>query len=611
MNRITMLSIALLILVPFSPSSLANRIADNPSPYLAMHGADPVDWHPWGKEAVELARDQDKLLFVSIGYFSCHWCHVMQRESYQNDAIAKRLNDNFVAVKVDRELRPALDAHLIDFVQKTRGRAGWPLNVFLTPEGYPLVGVTYLPPEIFRDMIVKLGQRWNDEKIELKSVAKDAARLLYEQRAATRLTSTATGGVAAHRATLIRQAEAMGDALQGGFGDTSKFPSVPQLRALLTMHRENPDPDMEKFLRLTIEQMATQGLRDQLAGGFFRYTVDPAWKVPHFEKMLYGNALLADLYIEAAATLGEPRLNDVARDTLDFMLRELREGPAFIASLSAVDDKSIEGGYYLWDDSTLDQHLSEQEQTVTRLAWGMQSPPQLEHGYLPLQAVAPDAVAEQLGIPVETVRSSLASARSKLLKVRESRKVPRDTKRLAAWNGLALSALAHAARLDDGGRYREAAGALKSYLANELWNGQVLQRAKDANGEFGSAGLEDYAYVAKGLADWAALSGAAEDYQTAKAVLIVAWERFAAEDGWRLSEDILIPYERSDAVIVDGPMPSPSATVIAATLAVGERLGDQPLIDRAKRALGQLSEAVTATPYLYATHITLMAEHLE
>ena len=303
-------------------ANMTNQLKGHPSPYLAMHGNDPVKWQAWSRTAIVRAREQDKLLYVSVGYFSCHWCHVMQRESYQNKTIAALINDNFIPIKVDRELRPALDARLIDFVQRTRGQAGWPLNVFLTPAGHPLVGITYLPPDDFKLFIANVNKLWQQDRKSLKKMAKEVSGQMV---AAIPKTSwqLQTESVQQYRKTFINQVLSLGDEMTGGFFESNKFPMTSQLLTLLKVIKAEPNPRLNKFFNLTLDQMARMGLHDHLAGGFFRYTVDPGWYTPHFEKMLYDNALLAELYFNAAKVMQRSDWEAIGRSILDFIIREL------------------------------------------------------------------------------------------------------------------------------------------------------------------------------------------------------------------------------------------------------------------------------------------------
>jgi uncharacterized protein len=587
----------------------ANRLAGHPSPYLAMHGDDPVDWHPWSAETLAEARAEGKLVFVSSGYFACHWCHVMQRESYQDAKIAAALNALAVPVKIDRELRPALDAHLIAFVEATQGQAGWPLNCFLTPEGYPLVGFTYLPPQEFAGFLARLSRRWAEAPDELRALARRAGKALEEGAAEDQPASPlAPGDIDALRAALARQALEIGDPMTGGFGRINKFPRAPLLAALIAEQARRPDQRLEVFLRLTLDAMSSLGLHDLLGGGFFRYTVDPSWQVPHFEKMLYDNAQLAEIYLAAAEVLDEPRYRDTARETLDFLLRRFRgDDGGFIASLSAVDDRGVEGGYYLWQPQELEAILGEDALRVVAPAWGIEGAPALDAGFLPMQREDTAALAAPLGLAPSELESRLDAARSRLLAVRERRGLPADSKQLAAWNGLMLRALARAARGADSVRYLAAAEALRGYLLTRLWRDGRLLRAVAGDEEIGNAALEDDAYVADGLLTFAETLGTERDIPVVRRLVDTAWQRFRVERGWRLDEDILIPGLAAEPLLADGPLPSAAAVLIDVTLRLAGRTGDEALAQRARAVLLQGHPALHRTPYLHASLIDRLA----
>ncbi len=597
-----MLRLALILLLwlggAASPALAANALAGSPSPYLAMHAADPVQWQRWGPQVFERARAENRLVYVSSGYFACHWCHVMQRESYRDPAIAGLFNRDFIPVKVDRELDPALDARLIDFVERTRGVAGWPLNVFITPQGYPLVGFVYLPPSELKALLADLAGRWAQHRGDLEHLAQ-AATLALRTPSAAAGTAPVDYAVRA-RQGLLAQSFELADELQGGFGDQSKFPSVPQLGALLQIQARTPSPRLAQFLRLSLDQMATQGLWDQLGGGFFRYTVDPGWQVPHFEKMLYDNAQLARLYLRAAAVLGSARYARHARATLDFMLRALRAPDGgFIASLSAVDAAGVEGGYYLWGEAQVRRLLSAPQWAVARRVWGLGGPPDVEGGDHLVQAMSIDAAAHATGRTPAEAAALLAQARERLLHARAARDLPRDDKRLAAWNGLALSALAAAVAADGGeGPYLAPARALARFLLRRIWDGERLVRAA---GGFGRASLEDYAYVAAGLSDWAQASGDAGAGAAARSILTAAWVRFHGPGGWRMEQVSLLKYADAAPVLADGPMPSPAAEILRRSDAAGGALRR-----RARAVLFAGHAEVLAEPFWHASHIAAL-----
>jgi len=582
---------------------LENQLRQHPSPYLALHGDDPVAWQEWNAASVARARREGKLLYLSIGYFSCHWCHVMQRESYRNAEIAGYLNKHVIPVKVDRELEPALDARLIEFAEKTRGISGWPLNVFVTPDGHPLYATLYHPPGEFLNILVRIEQLWRGDRARLTALARIEA--IAPQGPGKPEVSGARARALADR--VVAEALKAADSLQGGFGDQSKFPQFPQLAFLLTHYERTQDPRLRDFLLLTLDAMAVNGLQDHLGGGFFRYTVDPSWKTPHFEKMLYDNAQLARLYRNAARIFGREDYRRIATRTLDFMLRELRAASgAFIAALSALDDRGVEGGYYLWSTADLETLLTPEERDSYRLLSGMTDAAPLEQGYLPLRAMAVEEVAAQRRLEPAEVAERIASAEEKLRAARARRVLPRDTKELAAWNGLALAAFAEAAVGAQDTRYQAAAKGVRDFLANSLWDGKVLARSRVQGKASGKVALEDYAYVALGLTEWAALTGAARDYALAKAVANGAWKRFYGPQGFRLEETTLLAAETGQDVVPDGPMPSPSAVLAETSLRLAEKTGDAALRRQALGALNSGGSVISANPLWYATPVNAM-----
>ena len=588
-----------------APPPLRNQLLDHPSPYLALHGHDPVHWQEWGPRVLERARREGKLVFISSGYFACHRCHVMQRESFSDPEVAALLNRYYVPVKVDRELMPALDARLIDFVERTQGQAGWPLNVFVTPEGYPLVGTVYLPRTDFLELLRKLQERWAAEGDRLATLAREGAAELQSPEP-SHGPDLAPGLGRSYQTSLVEYALAIGDDMQGGFGDGSKFPMAPQLLALLGALDVGGEP-LQRFLRLTLDQMAAGGLRDHVGGGFFRYTVDPGWHTPHYEKMLYDNALLVRVYLLAAERLGEPAYAQVARDTLDFLLREFRnpEG-AFIASLSAVDEHGVEGGYYLWSDSELERILPPTLRETAAVAWGMTGP-EPEAGHLPRWQGEPAALARELGIGRAELMARIGEIRQRLRQARQRRRLPRDAKVVVGWNGLMLAALTQAASLPGGGRWQDAADALARWLARRTGEGERRLRARGPAGEpLGSAGLEDHAYVAAALAARAGRSGREADRREAEAWIAAAWARFYDEKtGWQLQSRPLLAWGNRQAIVPDGPLPSPSAVLIDATLAV-----DGVASPRGKQALAALNRghrSLNMDPFRHATHIDVLA----
>lgn len=605
MTRKTLLFLtAALLFVCSSGQALENRLANHPSPYLAMHGEDPVHWQSWGSGVLDLASQQGKLIFVSSGYFACHWCHVMHRESFQNPEVAALLNKYFIPVKVDRELEPALDAHLIDFVQRTQGRAGWPLNVFLTPEGYPLVGATYLPQENFQQLLERLQRIWEQDADKTRNMARRGLLALINERDAT--SSSPAVSATKLRTTLISSALQYGDEMLGGFGQQNRFPMAPQLTVLLKLQASYPQQQLADFLTLTLDQMARQGLRDHLAGGFYRYTVDPDWQVPHYEKMLYTQAQLALLYLEAADVLKRPDYLGVVANTLEFVMQYMagRQG-GYIASFSAVDDQDREGGYYLWTQDELETVLKGAWLEPARRYWRLTSTPGDTAGVLPRRGESVEQIATALDKPLAEVGQLLDQAREKLLAVRSQRVLPPDYKELAGWNGLMLAAFSRAAVKLQRDDFRQAAQKLAGFLRSSLWDGEKLARARDGERAVGASSLEDYAYVAFGFAELAKLTGDKTDRALSEQLLHNAWERFYAAPGWLQADQALLPGMPKDPAQDDGALPSPAAMVISLSV----RVADSGLAGKVGSANREALPVVQEQPFWYASHGLILIEH--
>lgn len=583
----------LLFSLIFSPLawSMSNQLKDNLSPYLALHSLDPVAWQEWNAKTIELARKQNKLLYVSIGYFSCHWCHVMQKESYRNSRIADLLNENFIPVKVDRELMTSLDAEMQDFSARTNGRSGWPLNVFISPEGYPLYALLYAPPKDFFQVISRLDHRWKKESSQLKLIAKQVADAGGELQKPT-ATKYSKEVAVRYRTRLIEEALAKGDTFNGGFGSVNKFPMAPQLAALLEAHIQDPQPKLGAFLKLTLDKMASQGLQDHIGGGFFRYTTDPDWRIPHFEKMLYDNAQLALIYFRAADVLKMPKYRTTAFEALDFILNELHnvESRGVMTSTSAIDAQGHEGGVYLWDKETLKNLLSTGEYELISKIWGMATPGEFEWGYLPITSIEPGKEESE----------ALKRIYTKLKKDRLARIIPKDDKRLAALNGLALMAFSEAAKMAP--VYRPAAKEIAQFLTAEMWHSQKLHKAKSKGRFTGEGELEDYAFVAAGLLSYAKLSGELNDFALAKNVAYQAWKMFYTEKGWRQQNHSLLAKQLTEKIIADGSVPSPSSMLIKVSL----QMNDQQLLKKAHQAMQAGFEETDQDVFAYATQIAAL-----
>jgi len=584
--------LASLLLILLLPAAVAaapvNQLVNHPSPYLALHGSDPVAWQEWNADTVARAKRENKLLFVSVGYFACHWCHVMQRESYKNPQIAALLNSDFIPVKVDREINSGLDDALQTFSAQLSGAAGWPLNAFVTPEGYPVFVMLYAPPDDFRKQLNHLSKRWAADHAGLRAMARQAAPPSAGQPVSAPLTAERSARAWQQFLDSVGQET---DSLHGGFGKISKFPMAPQLHALLERQAQQPDAKRAEFLRLTFDQMAARGMRDHVGGGFFRYTTDPEWDTPHFEKMLYDNAHLASLYLRAATVLRQPRYREVARSTLDFMRHELLDASGgFYASTSAVDDKGREGATYLWEDDELKRRLSPEVYAAARRVWRLDAARPFDDGYLPAEYRTPTADERRL----------LAEAARVLLPLRLARSLPKDDKLNAGLNGLALSAFSQASQLDPA--YRKHADRLQQFLLTRLVRDGRLIKGTARGQVLPQAELEDYAYVVQGLLDHADATGNAQSRTRARQLALIAWESFRGEKGWKHEARPLLATLQPEPALADGALYSPSEVLVLASL----RLQDPALQRMARTAAAWRLPAMEQDAFSYPTRVRLL-----
>lgn len=584
------LLLGLLLPVPSGAVPLVNQLANHPSPYLALHGHDPVAWQEWNAATIARARRENKLLFVSVGYFACHWCHVMQRESYRNPQVAALLNRDFIPVKVDRELNTGLDDALQVFSARLQGAGGWPLNAFVTPEGYPAFAVLYVPPDAFRSLLSQLAARWGSDQAGIRRLVALAAPPPGEPPVDAPLTAARSAQAGEQFMAGVWQAA---DTLRGGFGQVSKFPMAPQLSALLDRQVRQPDARLAGFLRLTFDQMAARGMRDHIGGGFFRYTVDPDWDTPHFEKMLYDNAHLAMLYLRAASVLDQPRYREIARSTLGFMRDELRDASGgFYSSTSAVDAAGREGATYLWEPDELKRRLSPAACAAARRVWRLDAPRGFAAGYLPAEYVPPTADERRL----------LADAARILYPLRRARSLPKDDKLNAGLNGLALSAFSQAIQLDPA--YRQDADRLQRFLLTRLATGGRLVKAMAHGRILPHAELEDYAYVVQGLLDHADATGNRQSRERARQFAHTAWQLFWSGRGWKREAQPLLATLQPEPALDDGTLYSPSDVLILASL----RMQDPALNRLARSAARWRLPAMEQDAYAYPTRVRVLTQ---
>ena len=481
---------------------MPNRLAGETSPYLLQHANNPVDWYPWGREALARARELDRPIFLSIGYAACHWCHVRERESFEDAATAADLNRDFVAIKVDREERPDLDQVYMGAVQAMTGQGGWPMSVFLTPDGRPFYGGTYFPPTphhglpAFRDVLAGAARAWREQRLEVVAAGQRLVETLVAQN---RLPTDGAAPTAELLLGAVDELRTRFDSLNGSWGGAPKFPQPMTLDFLLGRIAAG-DSRPVAMVRYTLDRMADGGIHDQLGGGFHRYATDPIWLVPHFEQMLYDNAQLARTYLRAWATLGIDAYRDVAVGVLEYLLRELRRPDGTFAASQDADTGGVEGSTFVWTAAEIREVLGDDAPLFTA-TYGVRDDGNWE-GRTILSRIVPAAGDD--GVIDAGREARLADARARLLVRRDARPQPaRDDKALAAWNGLAIGALADAARLlasPAADRYRAAAiEAARTILAGlRRADGRLGRSWKDGRAT-GEGVLEDYADLADGL----------------------------------------------------------------------------------------------------------------
>ncbi|NGX39962.1 MAG: hypothetical protein KR126chlam1_01302 [Chlamydiae bacterium] len=487
-----------------SAEQRANRLINEKSPYLLQHAHNPVDWHPWGEEAFAIAQKEDKPIFLSIGYATCHWCHVMERETFENVEIASLMNDTFVNIKVDREEHPEIDSIYMEFAQALMSSAGgWPLNVVLTPDLKPFFAVTYLPPKTNKGLI---GMDQFTSQIQILWKSEERNTLLAQADKIVELfkKSAKTSGLDLPTEDDLEQSIQMlfdiADPVNGGIKGEPKFPLGYQAEFLLQHSKNTEDGRSLFYVELTLQMMARGGLFDHLGGGFSRYCVDEMWRIPHFEKMLYDNAILGKTYLEAYKYTKKPVFADVSRRTLDYILRELKgEGEGFFSAEDA-DSQGEEGKYYVWTKEEINETLGKENGTLFCRYYGLTDEGNFQGAnvlHIPFDL---HEFATEVGIDEEQLSKTIAELRTRLLEKRESRPTPfKDDKVITSWNGLAIDVFARAGACFGEEKYIQAARSTARWIRESLWkDGELLRRYRDGDARF-PAGLDDYAFLIRAL----------------------------------------------------------------------------------------------------------------
>ncbi|MET0659305.1 MAG: thioredoxin domain-containing protein [Steroidobacteraceae bacterium] len=602
----------------------ANRLARETSPYLRQHAHNPVDWHPWGPEALELARRTDRPILLSIGYSACHWCHVMAHESFADPTTAALMNELFVNIKLDREERPDLDKiYQLAHQMLTQRGGGWPLTTFLSPEDQkPFFGGTYFPREprhglpAFTDLLRRVAEFYRTHRAEIRT-QNEALMAAFAELQAAPVSTEPLDAAPLDRARQMLAQEF--DGQYGGFGGAPKFPHPTNIEVLLRRWRatagtEEPDLHSLYMATLTLTRMAEGGLYDQLAGGFCRYSVDPYWMIPHFEKMLYDNGQLLALYAQAALATGDALFARIARETTDWLLREMRSPEGMFWSALDADSEGHEGKFYVWDQNSVRTALDAGEFAVFAPRFGLDQPANFEgqwhlHGYR-----AVDEIAAERGTTAEAVNQLLNTARHKLLAIRERRQRPGlDDKVLTSWNALAIGGLAHTARALGYADARSAALAASDGLRRSVWQGNRLLAAyKEGRARF-PAYLDDHAFLLDALLESLQLQWRNEDldWAVALAELLLAHFEDREQGGFFFTADDHEQLVHRSKSYADEALPSGNGIAARALLRLGFLLAEPKYIDAAERCLRGAWSYIERYPQAHGSLLIALEEYLQ
>ncbi len=579
-----------------------NRLIHETSPYLLQHAYNPVDWYPWGEEAHERARREDRPILLSVGYAACHWCHVMEHESFADEPIAAVMNERFVCVKVDREERPDIDTLYMMAVQMMAGQGGWPMTVFLTPDLEPYYAGTYFPPEDrygrpgFGRLVEAMADYYHTSKDDLSTRTTQVTDGLRRAAEAT------ADEVALSEETLTQacnQLAAQFDRRYGGFGTAPKFPQPSMLDFLLTRHAATGDETALRMATTTLRNMAMGGLYDHVGGGFHRYSTDEMWLVPHFEKMLYDNGLLPPLLLAAHAATGEAFFAEAARGVLDYLIRDMQAPEGGIYSTEDADTEGVEGKYYVWSLAEVRDLVGQENADAFVAHFGVTQHGNFEGANILHLSGDADATAEQLDIGSDQVRESVQNGLKALYDARQSRVRPAlDDKVLSGWNGLAISALARGGMALGDERYTEAAcQAARFVLGSMSTEGRLLRSWRDGSAKI-EGFLEDYAYFISGLLDlWDATQEdewGADAERLGRAMVELFWDEGdgAFYTTHARHEQLLVRLKDS----YDGATPSGNASAVQALQRLAALTGAEDIQQVASRTLQAFSGAISDHP---------------
>jgi len=589
---------------------MSNRLAAATSPYLLQHAHNPVDWQPWDAEALALARSQDRPIFLSIGYAACHWCHVMAHESFEDPQTAAFLNAHFVSIKVDREERPDLDALYMDAVVALTGQGGWPMSVFLTPDGQPFYGGTYFPPvprhslPAFRQVLEAIWHAWNEDRGRLLHTGAELTRHVSETLALPTAPDHLEAGVLSGAAERLL---ATYDWTEGGWGPGPKFPQPMAIGFLLRRHQRDGDRLARDMAVHALHAMARGGIFDQIGGGFHRYATDRRWRIPHFEKMLYDNALLSAVYLQAWQTTSDAGHRRTLESTLDFVLRELGLPQGGFASSLDADSGGGEGDFYLWSPAQVEAALGDRESArLVCLALGVTEQGDVEGRSVLRRALTLEELGRKAGAPSEQVEAELREAAAALFAARADRPPPaRDDKVVAEWNGLLLCALAEAGSVLDRADYRRAALRLGEFALQHLYqDGRLARSWRD--GRRGPPGyLADYAALGLGCLALYQCSFDPRWFAAAVDLAEKVLERFSDPRGGfhdtGVDHEALIARPKS---LQDNAVPSGNALALELLLRLAALTGDGRYTQASTGVLGQMQTLAGEHPLAFGAWLS-------
>jgi len=609
---------------PDGTPKYTNRLATETSPYLLQHAHNPVEWYPWGDEALERARAEKKPIHLSVGYHACHWCHVAADESFEDEATARLLNDHFVNIKVDREERPDID-RIYQIAQQmlTQRGGGWPLTMFLTHDDQrPFFGGTYFPKEAryglpaFRDVLLRVVKYYRDHAAELRS-QNDALMSAFAQLNPPPAAADTELGDAPLRSCRAQLARAF-DSRHGGFGGAPKFPHPLTIERLLRDWHASvaaPEPDLQALhmATLTLRRMAEGGINDQLGGGFCRYSVDEYWMIPHFEKMLYDNGALLAVYAQAALAGDDPLYARVAQETAAWTLREMQSPQGGYYSSLDADSEGHEGKFYAWDRAEVEGHLSAKEFAVFAPRFGLERPANFEGRWHLHVAAAVDEIAARVGGSSEAVEALLASARARLLEVRARRVRPaRDEKVLTSWNALMIRGLAIAARALGRDELGESAGRALDFIRGTLWRDGRLLATSMAGRAHLNAYLDDYVYLVDAVLELQQLRFASGELEFARQLLEAVLQHFPDREAggfFFTSADHEALIHRSK-VFGDDATPSGNGIAARVLLRMGHLLGEPRYLTAAEQTLRAAWPALVQHPQAHVALLNALEELL-